>query len=80
LKIIPNPAVSNAVVEIENDLSGDLKIELITTLGQKLFEKNYKKSKPTFSQEIDLGSLNAGVYILQVKISDKIFRKKIIKE
>lgn len=69
ISFYPNP--TNGLLNIETDLEYEL--ELYSTTGSLLIKSANKKS-------IDLSNFNNGLYILQLKIDDKILTNKIIKQ
>lgn len=69
ISFYPNP--TTGLLNIETDKYFEL--ELYSTSGELLFKTTNKKS-------IDLSNLNNGLYILQLKIDDKILTNKIIKQ
>ncbi len=70
--LYPNPAVD------EMRFDTDEKIELITV--RDLNGKTVFARKITNEKSIDLKSLNSGIYIIELKTSSAILRKKLIKE
>jgi PKD repeat protein len=79
LRVSPNPSAGKFKIEMENELTGALTLDVINSIGQGVMKKSAVKNKRTFTDEIDLTSVPSGVYILQLKVKDKTIRKKIIK-
>lgn len=69
ISFFPNP--TSGILNIETNK--DFELELYSTTGSLLIKTKNKNS-------IDLSSLNNGLYILIIKIDDKILTNKIIKE
>jgi hypothetical protein len=79
LNVSPNPSTGKFKIEMENELTGDLRIDVLNSVGQRVYRKSSVKTKRLFTDELDLSSSSSGVYILQLKIKNKTIRKKIIK-
>lgn len=72
-KIYPNPSNGNFKIEF-SDLNEEYNIEVITILGQKVFEKNNFNSR-----EININNLSKGVYLVKIsKDSNSVYKKIII--
>lgn len=69
ISFFPNP--TSGILNIETNK--DFELELYSTTGSLLIKTKNKNS-------IDLSSLNNGLYILTIKIDDKVLTNKIIKE
>lgn len=73
VNIYPNP--TNGIVNIDGLLNSNYKIEVHNNLGVKVFENKNQR-------EIDLSSLNAGMYFISLSLpeSNQIITKTIIKQ
>ena len=71
IKIFPNPAKDELNIITSNTLSSE--IEILNVMGAVLI-KTKNKTK------IDISSLNAGVYFLNVKQGENIYNYKFVKE
>ncbi|MEC4003645.1 M4 family metallopeptidase [Flavobacterium sp. SUN052] len=76
--ISPNP--SNGLITVQLSSSDDVKMDLFDIRGRKCFSNIYKNSNPIFNQEVDFGSLQKGVYLLNISSDGKTSTKKIIIE
>lgn len=74
--IYPNPTKGRLIVEITNmgDAQGD--ITAIDLKGKVIV----KKKVLTNQTEIDLSNNPSGIYVLQIRVADKVSSWKIIKE
>ena len=72
-RIYPNPA--NDVLTIKTNTSGLHTIEIISLNGQVI--KSMKMDGPV--QQIDLSSLEKGVYVIHIRSKDFVRTQKIIK-
>ncbi|MEO8149385.1 MAG: T9SS type A sorting domain-containing protein [Bacteroidia bacterium] len=69
----PNPADEFLNLLIHSKTLSVFKLEIVNTVGQKLFEKNYQLVSTAFQTSIKINQLQSGVYF--VKVSDeKSFR------
>lgn len=69
IKIFPNP--TDGLITIETDQIIEA-ISIKNQIGQQVIYP------PVFNNTIDCASLNPGIYIIDVKVDNKIFYKKII--
>lgn len=69
-KVYPNPSQTNLTIK---DLPATAKCSVFSLQGQKYLEKKYAK-------EIDVSAFPRGLYILEIKVSDTIYRTKFVKE
>jgi len=76
LKIHPNPFNDFIYIEFENPLESDLKIEIYNITGQKVLNQLHSNIQKGKSINIDLSSLNSGIYTLvAIKNHQKMVRK-----
>ena len=73
----PNPASEKLNIEITNQLSKDIKIELINVQGQLLYNNQYSKIQNTI-QEIDISNYSKGIYYIRFKIDDAFYIRKLV--
>ena len=74
--IVPNP--SNGKITINLSTSDDVNLNLFDLRGRKIIENNYVSNGSLFNQEIDLGILENGVYLITVSSEGKTATKKLI--
>jgi len=67
----PNPVKNTITIEL-SDVQ-DAQVEVIDALGNTLLTEKLSK------QQLDLTSLNPGIYILRVKIRSQLIEKRIVK-
>lgn len=75
VKVYPNPACDNIIIEFDKNITSNCRIELKTVYGTTVIKKERK-----FSNEIiDIENLPSGIYILAIANSDKVYTQRIVK-
>lgn len=78
LKLYPNPTTSNSTLEFALEKESNLNIELYNLLGSKeidIYSGNLKQGSHSF--EIKTENLSKGTYIVNIRIDDKTYQKKL---
>ena len=79
LSICPNPSSGNFIVEWLNGfMAGEVSIDVVNTLGQKVFSFSEKISSSHFKKEMDLTDAACGVYFIEIKTENEFVMKKIL--
>jgi hypothetical protein len=80
IRLYPNPTTGVFTVEMENSISGEIVIGVITEQGKEI--RNIKSEKTTdhFITEIDLSDEPKGVYFIKLRIDNYLETKKVIIE
>jgi len=79
--VYPNPSTDkkiNIVYELPSGAAAQNTIAVYSLTGAKVFESKMANTSGFFNQQIDLGALNAGVYVLQFQSGDYSTTKKIV--
>ena len=77
LNIYPNPNNGKFVVQ-SNDLpKGDRSIVITNVIGEVIYQRNLKSSG-ILNEEIDLSSINSGIYLMKVSAGEKQIINKLI--
>lgn len=71
LSIYPNP-VKDGLVNINSNITGTKKIELIDVTGRSIYKTNLD------SNVLDVSTFNTGLYFLKVSISDRSSTNKLV--
>ena len=74
--VIPNP--STGIVTVAIDTNDKVNLTLIDMSGRQVYNHQFENNSNFFNQEINLGLLQKGVYLLTVNSDEKIATKKII--
>lgn len=72
--VYPNPAASKLFVEMENELSSEIVLNLMNVDGRKVKSLRLTNKK----QEIDLSEISSGIYFVEMVMDKHVLRKKII--
>ena len=79
LKIYPNPFQDNFTLEISLFQAKDVKLKVLDSSSKKIYSKNLN-GKSEIKQKIDLNSVAAGIYMLQIEIDNKKLLKRIVRQ
>lgn len=77
--IYPNPNQGEFNIEMNSNGLDDVKISVHDVRGRRIFNNNYQGS-PSFNQTINLGNVQAGVYLVTVEDGLKKATKRIVVE
>jgi OOP family OmpA-OmpF porin len=76
IKIYPNPVAATIGISISENIKCTFSV--YSSLGEKVVD--LKNPLTVNHATIDVHALHSGIYFLEVKTEDKVFRKKFIKE
>lgn len=79
--VYPNPSTDKKINVIYDMPAGNAEANTVTIFnltGAKVFETKIANTSGFFNQEIDLGALNTGVYVLQFQSGNYSTTKKIV--
>ncbi|MDX2305113.1 MAG: fibronectin type III domain-containing protein [Microscillaceae bacterium] len=79
LLISPNPAYEEIHLELETTLQGTYQITLIAPNGKRFQIAQGNKTQNNWQENLNIKDLSAGFYLLEMKISDRILVKRLIK-
>ncbi len=80
VKIYPNPTTGLFTIEMNNNLSGELVVDLFTQNGSKVVNLKFDKTTEHFSAQIDLSGQSKGMYLINLTIDKYIATRKILVE
>ena len=73
-EIYPNPA--SGVVFIAMKKAGTFEMEVLNSIGQQLYPAAFNSSPD--EKKVDFSPLPNGIYFIQIKTPDNLFRKKVV--
>jgi hypothetical protein len=77
ITLVPNPASDVMTIRF-NGLEGDVQVEMSNVQGQVVFRNNYMDISGSSSQNIDVSSLNKGMYIVRFTTANDVTTKQIV--
>jgi len=77
--LYPNPNKGNFSVQFDSTSTNDIEITVHDVRGRNIFERTYPNTG-MFSQNLQLDTVQSGVYLVTVKDGDKKVVKKIVVE
>ena len=77
ISVFPNPTFNNTSVSLNLVESNQVMIELVNTLGQKVFIKEYEMAAGSNTVDLSVEALNAGIYYLNIIVDDKLMTEKL---
>jgi len=77
LSIFPNPATNNAAIELNLIESNVVVIEVLNTLGQKVFTYAADMSAGLNKVELPVATLNAGLFYVNIKVGNELMTEKL---
>ncbi|OFY79445.1 MAG: hypothetical protein A2V46_16125 [Bacteroidetes bacterium RBG_19FT_COMBO_42_7] len=80
LKIYPNPTTGLLTIEIDNNISGEVIINIISEQGKEIRNIESEKTTEHYQTEIDLSSEAKGIYFINLKIDKYLATRKVIIE
>lgn len=75
--IWPNPTRGKFVVKFTSTSSEDVTIDIFDVRGRAIFTKQYNNSA-NFTEELNIGSAQAGLYMVRVNDGERVSIKKLI--
>jgi hypothetical protein len=80
ISINPNPNSGNFAVEFELKNEGDVQLDVVSLVGQKVNSQSLKGITGRIKHAMDCKNLSKGVYLLNITYEGKVYTKKFIKE
>lgn len=80
LGIYPNPGNSSIQFNIENDLFGEMNIQVLDFSGRTIRQFTSQKINRSWSYDLDMSSEEAGVYIVEVQVGPVNMAQRWIKK
>ena len=77
LSVHPNPASNNAAIELNLVEANEVVIEVLNTLGQKVFTYAASMSSGLNKIELPAATLNAGLYYVNITIANELMTEKL---
>jgi PKD repeat protein/predicted nucleotidyltransferase len=80
VKIYPNPTTGMFAIEMNNNVFGELVIDIITQNGSKVLNIKFEKTTEHFQTQIDLSGQSKGMYLINLSLDKFRAVKKVLVE
>lgn len=70
LVLYPNPVSTTMTVQVNNSITGDLQISVLTASGIAVKTIKATKSSTQFSQQVNMQDVAQGTYVVEIKFAD----------
>jgi hypothetical protein len=80
MNVYPNPSSGHFMVQASNKAGEDVEVSIVDVYGHEVMNKQYTATADKLSEAVDISTLPAGTYFVQVKKGDKVYNKKITKQ
>ncbi|GAB4038256.1 M43 family zinc metalloprotease [Spirosoma jeollabukense] len=78
--VTPNPSDGQMKVSFSGPQRGALTLAVRNINGLELMQQKYQKTADTFEQPLDLKSSPGGVYFVEIRIGEDVYRKRVVKQ
>jgi hypothetical protein len=79
VKIYPNPTPGMFTIEMNNNIFGELLIDLFSQTGSKVLNIKFEKTTEHFQTKIDLSGQPKGMYLINISLDKfKVVRKVLV--
>ena len=80
IAIYPNP-LRNGPLRVEMNERGGatVKLSIFNMLGQSVYEQEFQIGAEKIAREIPAGNLADGIYVVKIKVGDRILVRKVVK-
>ena len=79
VKIYPNPTTGMFTIEMNNNVLGELIIDIFTQNGSKILNIKFEKTTEHFQSQIDLSGQSKGMYLINLSLNKfKAVRKVLV--
>jgi hypothetical protein len=80
LKVMPNPTTDVFYVSAKGVINKNITIEIMNTLGQKIYSTQVRARINDFAQMINLGKAASGIYRVKIIIGTDVYLRSIMKQ
>jgi PKD repeat protein len=80
VKIYPNPTTGMFTIEMNNNVFGELVIDIITQNGSKILNIKFEKTTEHFQTQIDLSGQGKGMYLINLSLDEFRAVRKVVVE
>jgi hypothetical protein len=80
IKLVPNPSNGNFTVEFATEYDGVMEMELLSSIGNKVFSKKVQHTQGMNQISINQDQLAAGVYLFNLYFEGKNYPSRVVVE
>jgi hypothetical protein len=80
MKIYPNPTSGLFTIEMDNQVFGEITVDIFSRDGRKIFSLKLDKSTTHFFSKIDISGQGKGLYLMSIKLDNYSKVEKLILE
>jgi hypothetical protein len=80
LSLYPNPTSENVTLSMVATAEGEAQIEVFDMTGRLVYANKAAVQEGETTQKVDMHDWAGGMYLFSVKIGEKIFNQKVVKE
>ncbi|MBK7626953.1 MAG: VCBS repeat-containing protein [Bacteroidales bacterium] len=80
MKIYPNPTSGLFTIEMDNELFGEITVDILSQDGRKILSLKFDKSTTHFFSKIDVSGQGKGLYLMHIKLDKYSKVEKLILE
>ncbi|MFD1140391.1 M43 family zinc metalloprotease [Larkinella insperata] len=80
LTVSPNPSDGLAKLAFRNTARGLLTLTVRNVTGVVVLKQQFQKTEDGFQRDLDLRTMPAGFYLIELRIGDQVVRKKMVKQ
>jgi hypothetical protein len=77
--VTPNPSDGLIQVSLTSPARGVLTLSVRSMTGAEVVRRAYQKTSDVFQQSLDLHTAPGGVYIVETRIGEATYRRRIVK-
>jgi len=78
-KLLSNPTVANTILEFSHDYIGQIEINIFSITGKLVKQFTHTKDAESTNVFMNVASLEAGTFLVEVNLGQNSFSKKLIK-
>ena len=79
LSVYPNPTNNNFIAQFNSSLKGKIEVLVIDELGRVVNHQTINKSNDNIQINVDLSTMNKGVYFLKIQSEQAQYIKRVLK-
>ncbi|AUD05498.1 M43 family zinc metalloprotease [Spirosoma pollinicola] len=80
LQVTPNPSDGQMMVLFSGPQRGALTLGVRSITGVELMKQSHQKTSDTFQQTLDIKYAPTGVYFVEIRLGEDVFRKRVVKQ